>query len=70
MKNQEQLTHEHIEVFTFLNELRDSGETNMFGAAPYIQNEFATDKADARMWLSLWMGNYNEQGYSTNQLLK
>ena len=34
------------EVFLYLDDLRESGETNMFGAVKYIQNDFelATDK--------------------------
>ena len=31
----------YVEYFEFLNELRDSGVTNMFGAAPYLQEAFA-----------------------------
>jgi hypothetical protein len=54
------------EVLVYLNELRDSGATNMFGAAPYVQTAFDTDKQEARRLVSLWMENYNEDGdYST-----
>ena len=28
------------QVFSFLNDLRDSGVTNMYGATPYIVEEF------------------------------
>ena len=35
------LTQEHID---FLDELRESGDTNMFGAQPYIVDEFGIDK--------------------------
>ena len=28
------------DMFTYLNDLRDSGETNMFGAGAYLQREF------------------------------
>ena len=32
------------EVFDYLDILRESGVTNMFGATPYIQEEFGVDK--------------------------
>ena len=39
----------------YLDELRLSGETNMFGAAPYLQAEFGIDKREAREILQNWM---------------
>lgn len=50
------------DVFLFLNDLRDSGETNMFGAGSYIVDEFDIDKREASKLLSLWMDNFNEEG--------
>ena len=50
------------EVMEFLNILRDSGATNMFGATPYVIEEFGLDKSEARRILSLWMKNFNEEG--------
>ena len=35
----------HLE---FLDELRLSGQTNMFGAAPYLVEEFLIDRKEAR----------------------
>tara|TARA_R100000664_G_scaffold13144_1_gene21105 strand:- start:5499 stop:5714 length:216 start_codon:yes stop_codon:yes gene_type:complete len=49
------------EVFLYLEELRESGETNMFGAAAYIQNEFNLDKKTSIKYLSDWMRSYNKQ---------
>ena len=46
------------EVYDFLNELRLSGKTNMFGAAPYIVEEFAIEEKEAREWLSEWMKDF------------
>jgi len=37
MEKPEVVTEEHME---YLNELRESGETNMFGARPYLKNAF------------------------------
>ena len=44
----------------FLVALRDSGATNMFGAAPYLQAEFGLDKREAREVLANWMRSFNE----------
>jgi hypothetical protein len=49
------------EAMQYLNRLRDSGVTNMFGAAPYVQEEFGLDRAEARRLLTLWMDNFNEE---------
>tara|TARA_R100000458_G_C8238537_1_gene218197 strand:+ start:784 stop:1038 length:255 start_codon:yes stop_codon:yes gene_type:complete len=46
------------EVFLYLEQLRESGETNMFGAAAYIQNEFELDKKTSVRYLSDWMKNF------------
>ena len=55
-------TQEEKEVMSYLNDLRDSGVTNMFGAAPYVEQEFEIEKREARRILSLWMSNFNEEG--------
>jgi hypothetical protein len=44
----------------FLLALRDSGVTNMFGAAPYLQTEFGLDKREAREILANWMRSFEE----------
>lgn len=48
------------EVYGYLEELRESGETNMFGASPYLQDEFGFDRREARIVLLDWMNNYNK----------
>ena len=48
------------DMHTFLNDLRDSGVTNMFGAAPYLQKEFGLDKREARQVLANWMQSFSE----------
>lgn len=50
------------DVFLFLNELRESGVTNMFGATPYIMEKFDMERDDARMYLSAWMEIFNADG--------
>ena len=55
-------TEQEQEVLEYFNMLRDSGVTNMFGATPYIEDEFGLDKKDSRRLLSLWMNNFNYEG--------
>ena len=42
----------------YLDELRESGVTNMYGATPYLQIEFNLDKDDARTILKYWMDTF------------
>lgn len=53
------------EHFIFLDDLRASGETNMFGARPYLMDEFELDKADAAKSLSAWMETFDESPAAT-----
>jgi hypothetical protein len=55
-------TEQEQEVLEFLNMLRITGVTNMFGATPYIEDEFSLDKKESRRLLSLWMKNFNDEG--------
>ncbi len=48
------------DVFTFLNVLRESGETNMFGAGPWIMKEFDVDHTIASRLLGEWMEQFND----------
>jgi hypothetical protein len=48
------------DMHTFLDALRDSGVTNMFGAAPYLQKEFGIDQKSAREVLANWMQSFSE----------
>ena len=47
------------EIDEFLTDLRDGGAINMFGAAPYIQEEFGFTKIEAREILMKWMRGSN-----------
>lgn len=55
-----QLTDEHK---WFLEDLRQSGATNMFGATPYLQEEFALDHDEAEELLREWMRTYDRADY-------
>ena len=46
--------------FIFLNRLRESGATNMFGAAPYLESAFDLDRREAKAALMAWMQWVNE----------
>ena len=41
--------------FAYLDGLRESGATNMFGAGPYLVEEFHLDKELANEILAAWM---------------
>ena len=41
--------------FLFLDMVRDSGKINMFGAVPYLAEEFHISKYEARDVLAEWM---------------
>ena len=48
------------EYFEYLNNLRDSGVTNMFGAGPYLQQAFGLTKYEARDILIQWMESFRK----------
>ena len=54
----EMLQDEHLE---YLDELRETGLTNMFGAAPFLAASFNFSKKDARAILSYWMRTFSER---------
>jgi hypothetical protein len=50
------------EFFSYLDDLRAEGVTNMFGAAPYLVDEFVDlTKSSARKVLAEWMRTYAER---------
>ena len=50
-------------MFDYLNNLRRSGDTNMFGASPYLENEFNIEQRKASDVLVKCMDGFNEDGY-------
>ena len=50
-----------IEVFRYLDNLRGSGITNMFGATPWIMENFHITKYDANRFLIKWMEAFSER---------
>lgn len=53
------VTDEHLE---YLDDLRESGETNMFGARPYLMGEFPElSNQEAQTILLYWMHSFSER---------
>lgn len=52
-------TEDLTTFFEYLDELCDSGITNMFGAAPILAAEFGVQLGDARAVLSVWMHSFS-----------
>ncbi|MAH42450.1 hypothetical protein CL614_01845 [archaeon] len=48
-------------IFNYLDKLRESGKTNMFGAVPYIQVVFGMDESDSKDILIEWMNTFAER---------
>tara|TARA_R100000315_G_C5227558_1_gene138566 strand:+ start:1657 stop:1815 length:159 start_codon:yes stop_codon:yes gene_type:complete len=49
------------DVYKYLDDLRDSGVTNMYGAGQYLQQEFGMDKYEAREVLANWMRSKRDE---------
>jgi hypothetical protein len=52
------VTEEHLD---YLDRLRESGVANMYGAAPYLVEEFGVSRAQARRILADWMRTFAER---------
>ena len=52
--------------FEFLNRLRESGETNMYGASPYLACAFDLPKREASKILVEWMSWVDEEPSRVN----
>ena len=52
------VTDEHL---VYLDELRESGDTNMFGAASYVAEEFAVSAAESHHILTYWMKSFGSE---------
>ncbi len=49
------------EYFEYLDDLRESGVTNMFGAGAFLQENFGIDRREAGAVLSMWMKTFSER---------
>lgn len=49
------------DMLEYLDKLRTSGVTNMFGARPYIAGAFGLSSAEASAVLTYWMRTFSER---------
>jgi hypothetical protein len=54
------------EMFVYLDNIRETGAINMFGAAPYLKDEFGLSRHEARNILLEWMDTFSERHKVTN----
>ena len=52
------VTDEHLE---YLDRLRESGKTNMFGAGPYLVRKFRMTEKRSHEVLSYWMKSFSKR---------
>lgn len=52
------VTDEHL---LYLDNLRKSGATNMFGAGPYLVAAFGLSRKDSHTVLGYWMASFGER---------
>ncbi len=58
------VTHEFdreelVEYFTYLDDLRNSGRTNMFGSSVYLREEFELRRGAALAIVGAWMRTFS-----------
>lgn len=58
-ENESQAPNE--EVLVYLDQLRTSGVTNMFGAAPYLEARFNMNRHEAKQALAYWMRTFGDR---------
>ena len=58
MDKPEILEEKHLE---YLDDLRESGITNMFGAGSYLQDAFDIGRQDSSAILSYWMETFSDR---------
>ena len=51
------VTNEHL---AYLDDLRELGITNMFGAGPYLAKQFDMSDKEARETLTFWMETFDQ----------
>jgi hypothetical protein len=61
MQRQAGKTEEEEEMFRYLDVLRESGVTNMYGAGPYLVDAFGLSRGDSHKVLAAWMRSYEKQ---------
>jgi len=49
------------DMLVYLDALRESGETNMYGAGPYLVAGFGLTRAESHRVLAYWMKTFRER---------
>jgi hypothetical protein len=49
------------EYYDYLDALRETGQINMFGAGPYLQEAYGLTKYEARDVVLMWMQTFSER---------
>lgn len=49
------------DIFQYLDDLRESGKTNMFGAGIYIERDWGLSREDAHGFVKAWMENFGKE---------
>lgn len=60
IKGDREIHDEWENYYKFLENLRQSGITNMYGASPYLEDAYDLNREEAITVLSNWMTNYTE----------
>jgi hypothetical protein len=53
--------YELSEIFRYLDQLRKSGVTNMFGAGACLQEMFGMERREASKALTMWMNTFSDE---------
>jgi hypothetical protein len=59
-KSKKAAANGHAEYFEYLEALRESGVTNMFGAGVYLQDEFSLTRYEAQDILIEWIQSFSK----------
>ncbi len=49
------------DYYAYLDDLRESGVTNMYGAGAYLEDAFGMDRNEARDVLLKWMKTFSDR---------
>ncbi len=56
------------EYFVYLDNIRETGAINMFGAGPYLQDAFGLSRYEARDILVEWMDTFVERHKAKSEI--
>ena len=59
-KSKKSAANGHAEYFEYLDALRESGVTNMFGAGAYLEDHFDLTRYEAKDILLEWIQSFNK----------